>query len=163
MAAPEASGNPVRVYLPLTPDDVRSLHSGEGVGGSGHAAYGVTALLRAAQPRADEEELEYAALLAAAAHAGRLRGEAGWRRVVAAVDVAPELVAAAAAGQVDPAATQGHSDDDGELARIALTAPVTAREVRSLHADEELAGTDDRDLQWWDVTELDRLVEHLDT
>ncbi len=53
-----------RVYVPATIDDLRSLAAGEAVGAS--AAYAATRSLAAEYPDADEEELEFAAMMAAA-------------------------------------------------------------------------------------------------
>lgn len=130
-----------RVYLPLTAADVRALADGATVGANG--GYAVTAALRAAQPSADEEEYEFAALTEAAAAATGLA--AGGRRVVAAADVDAEIVDDVSGPEPDTPA------------QIQLIASVPLRRVVSFHVDEH-PGSGQEDLLWYDVTELDEVV-----
>ncbi len=143
-------GRGIRVYLPLTADQVQDLH------GAGRTAapagFTVTEALRRALPQDDDEGLEYAALLAAAAAAGRARGSAVTRRVIAAADLPEHTV------QV-PQATD--RPDPAGPAAVSVTAAVALRQVVSFHVDEHAGGTDDTDLMWWDVTELAAVAEQV--
>lgn len=147
----------MRIYLPSTLAELDTRH-----GLAPRLVHAVTSALRAALPDEDEEGLEYAAqLLAADDSLGRLDGGAApRRRVVIAADV-PEAV-------VDSV------DDPHAPSVVRLTTPVGWDDVACAHVDEAtaeddvaaaLAGDDeaaerlaDRDLLWYDVSELDRLA-----
>jgi hypothetical protein len=141
---------------------------------AGPAGYAVTESLRAWYVEGDEEELEYAALTAAARGSLRLlagRPEAPRRRVVVAADVPEARVAVPA-------------DAEGEPGVIEITGPVRLVDVASLHLDEVAAeqavaaaaealaaadkgdgdaaftveAVEDYDLLWYAVQELADLV-----
>lgn len=125
-----------RVYLPLSGAELEAI-AGPHAAIEPATAYAVTERLRRADPGADEEQLEYAAFLAAAAEASRRRDGARTRRIVAAADLD-------AASVLDA--------DDADLDLVRLRAPVTRSALVSLHVDEHPAGEDA--LLWYDVTEL---------
>lgn len=134
-----------RVYLPLELTALTRLARGEA-----HdppvTAWTVTPGLRAALPGADLDELEYAALVAAAAAAGVARGTRPVRRVVAAADVPLDALGPApGSGAADPAA-------------VSLRAALQLRQVVSFQVDERPSGVDAADLMWWDVTELTQVI-----
>lgn len=139
----------VRVYLPLDAAAVAQLRD-RGVLAAASPAFAVTPRLARAAGAAQTEELEYAALLAAAAHAGQARGLARVRRVVAAADVA----AAAVAEPLDPL--------EAPLAAVRLLEPLLRRQVASFHVDELPGGTADEDLMWYDATELETVLDQLE-
>ena len=125
----------MRVYLAAGPEGVRALRE---TGTLEAPGYVVTSGMRAADPRADEDDLEYeAALLAEEA----LR-EAGRTVVVVAADVP------------DGAAPQGDSP------RIE-PGPVPASSVVSFHVAEHGAPADE-ELLWYDATEIDDVLRYLD-
>jgi hypothetical protein len=80
-----------RVYLPLSRAELETIAGPQGAVTTA-TGYAVTARLRRADPGADEEQLEYAAFLAAAAEAARRRQGARTRRVVAAADLDEAVV-----------------------------------------------------------------------
>ncbi|GEN78323.1 DUF6912 family protein [Actinotalea fermentans] len=147
----------MRIYVPST---LAELDPSRGL--QPRLVHAVTSALRAALPDEDEEGLEYAAqLLAADDSLDRLEGtDAPRRRVVVAVDV-PEAVVEAV-------------DDPHAPSVVRLTIPVGWDDVACAHVDEAaaeadvvaaLAGDDDaverlaeRDLLWYDSSELDRLA-----
>lgn len=126
----------MRIYLPLLVDELAEVL------GSGRLparqAHGVTSVLRAEDPAADEEDLEFEAMCEAL-DVSRSLGEG--RRVVAAADTATR-------------------PDSGEGARLAGEDPVPVSEVVSLHVEEGAGavGSGYDDLLWYDVTELAELV-----
>lgn len=146
----------MRIYLPSTLAELDPRH-----GLAPRLVHAVTSALRAALPDEDEEGLEYAAqLLAADDSLDRLEGtDAPRRRVVVAADV-PEAVVDAVDSPHAPSV-------------VRLTTPVSWDDVACAHVDEAgasrdveaaLAGDDEavdrlaeRDLLWYDVSELDRL------
>jgi hypothetical protein len=94
------------------------------------AGYAVTASLRAWYSEGDEEELEYAALTAAARGSLRLlaaQPEAVRRRVVVAADVPDARVAV----------PEGAEPEDPGV--IKITGPVRLADIASLHVDEAAA------------------------
>lgn len=148
----------MRIYLPAT---LAELGSPRGL--APRLVHAVTPALRAALPEEDEEGLEYAAQLLAADDSLDLldgAGTAGRRRVVVAADV-PEFV-------VDSV------DEPDAPSVLRLTSTVGWDDVASAHVDEPAAEADvaaavdgdadaaerlaDRDLLWYDVSELGRLV-----
>ncbi len=133
-----------RVYLPLTATELAALRASGELTGDRVRAYAVTPGLQDAFPGADDEELEYAALRDASDAARALRDAGQTHRVVAAADVdeAFLLVPDDAAGDVP--------------SRQDLRGPVALRRIASFHVDE--APTDDADLLWYDVTEIDEVV-----
>jgi hypothetical protein len=148
----------VRLYLPAT---LRLLIQADGLHPT--TAHAVTPELAAVFPEEDEEGLEFAALLAAADDAVALLAEdvtAPRRRVVVVADVAGET----------PRRTEGLPS------AVVPPAVVPWLAVVSLHVDEGEAEADvaaaldgdgealeraaERDLLWFDVSELD-LVRRL--
>ena len=122
----------MRIYVPLLLTDIAGLTADATL--PRRPAFGVTGPLRAGDPGADEEELEFEAMCGALDVA---RDLGAGRRVVAAADV--------------PAKNDG--DAQGLLADP-LEVPVA--DVVSLHVEEGQgpAGTGYDDLLWYDVTEL---------
>ncbi len=118
----------MRVYLPATTTALRTLVD-EGVLRGPHTGYAVTDRLRRfydlTDGDADVEELEYAALLAAARGSLRLLDLdplATRRRVVVAADV-PE------------AAVQAVDEDEEERGAVRVEVDVPLRDVASAHID----------------------------
>ncbi|MEE6273413.1 DUF6912 family protein [Georgenia wangjunii] len=157
----------MRIYVPAAAADLA-----EPDGLPVRWAHAVTPALTSALPDEDEEGLAEAAVLAAADESVtrlRERGSAVPRRVVVAADV-PE-------NHVHVAVQRWSPDDDRLPSAVELTAPVTWRDVVSIHVDEPgaaedvaaaVAGDDDaleraaeRDLLWYDVVELDALRREL--
>lgn len=144
----------MRIYLPSTLTAVAlALAEGEFRGGP-RAAYAVTPALRARYGD-DEEELEYAAMSAAADASALLLAatpDEPARRVVIAAEL-PDAV-------VRPAA------DPGSLAEVVVEAAVPLKRVASAHVDDEAAAPDvaagrgeDHELLWYATQELRYLVE----
>jgi hypothetical protein len=126
----------MRVFLPSTvPAVARALQAGQVE--PQIAGFAVTPALREAYASGDTEELEYAALTEAARASLRLLAadlaqdpDAPTRRVVLAADVPAEHV------KLDPR--------DGEPARVALTNPVTIKDLAAAHVDAPDADADVR-------------------
>ncbi|HEY7485348.1 MAG TPA: hypothetical protein VH912_12875 [Streptosporangiaceae bacterium] len=130
----------MRVYLPSTlPALARALTGGE-LGPAPIVAYAVTPALREWYADGDLEELEYAALMAAARASLRLLSEADTdvppRRVVLAAEVPDGLVAKQPG---DTALLPG-----GDRALVRLTVPVAAAKIVSGHVDDAAAIDDVR-------------------
>ncbi len=136
-----------RIYVPIDAAGLAALKTRREIGPAPVVAHAVTPDENRGASGPDEEALEYAALLAAAAQAGTIRPSGG-RRVVAAADVEPALVERAV--------------DESTPTLVEVDAPVPLRRVVSFHVDEELGGVDDAELLWFDVTELDEVL-HLVT
>ncbi|MBA3488462.1 MAG: hypothetical protein H0T78_02785 [Longispora sp.] len=161
----------MRVYLPATLPLLGILRV-EGQLPTGLSAHAVTPTLREWYREGDEEELEYVAFTAAAQSALQLLREdtsAPRRRVVISADVSDSAVTI---------------DQELGSSMVELTAPVPLSAVAALHVDdadaaadveaavdvilEALAGDDDsqftvdsvedRDLSWYDVSELGQLT-----
>jgi Family of unknown function (DUF6912) len=123
----------MRVFLPSTlPALAAVLRAGE-VGPAPLDGFAVTPALREAYASGDEEELEYAALMAAARASLRLLGadpEATRRRVVLAADVAPSSV--------------NWTAYPDEPATVVVTAAVPVKALASGHIDGAEAEADVR-------------------
>lgn len=149
----------VRVYLPAT---ITDLADPDGL--TARRAHAVTGALAAALPQDDDEGLEYAALLAAADASVLLvaaQPDAPRRRVVVSADVAVQ-------------ATGPVTGTDPAPSAIEVVTTVAWSQVACVHVDEEAAEGDvkaaiqgdpgaaerlvDRDLLWYDVSELAVLV-----
>ena len=131
-----------RVYLPLTPAQLRALAEHREIAPAPLLAHAVTtAPVRLGSRASDPEELEHLAWSAAAAQAREAAGEST-RRVIASADV-------------DSSAVQAGAEPGTSL--VMVTEPVLARWVASFHVDEEPGG-EDADLLWYDATELDAAV-----
>lgn len=150
----------MRVYLPAT---IAQLIHPEGL--APRVVHAVTPRLRAALPDEDDEGLEYAAqLLAADDSVDVLEDTDVRRRVVVAADVPDTVVEALEGDDVAPSA-------------VRLVSAVSWSDVACAHVDEEAAEDDvaaarsgdedaferlaDRDLLWFDVTELTTLAQSL--
>ncbi len=127
----------MRVYLPATTTVLQRLVADEGLPGP-HTAFAATDALRrfyaVSEAEADTEELEYAALLAAARASLRLLDVdplARRRRAVLAVDV-PD-------GAVRPM-----DDPHVEPGAVRVEADVRLADVASAHLDEDFAEDDVR-------------------
>jgi hypothetical protein len=118
----------VRLYLPATTTVLRTLVD-EGSLPGPHTAFAVTPQLRQfyalSDAEADEEELEYAALLAAARASLRLIDNdptAARRRVVVAADVPDDAV-------------RPIDDPDTDRGAVRVEAEIRVRDVASAHID----------------------------
>lgn len=147
---------PRRIYLPLTHDQLRSLAADRVLAAP---VLGLAPTLSRTDSRtaaaAAEEEAEFAAFSAAAERAG-----GAGRRVIAAADVPPGSLEQRAGGG-DRAGDLG----DGVL-QVRTTADLPVRLIVSLHIDEATAETENAsgaapDLLWYDITELDAVIEEL--
>jgi uncharacterized protein DUF6912 len=131
--------NDMRVYLPSTlPALAQTLAAGE-IGPAPVTAYAVTPALREWYAGGDTEELEYAALTAAARAALRLLAAdamAAPRRVVLAAEV-PDHVVTHEPGDAAVAAEEGR-------AVVQLTGPVPVGKIVSGHVDDPAAVADVR-------------------
>lgn len=130
----------MRVYLPLRTEDLAAVENSGRL--PSRPRYAVTPAMRAAEPRADEEDLEFDAMCAALDAAAALPGQG--RRVVAAAEV-PDVTDVSAA-----------TDADGPDAAPADAPGVDLEDVVSFHVEEEPGeeGTGYDALLWYDVTEL---------
>lgn len=151
----------MRIYLPSTVTEL----AGRGLGP--RLVHAVTPQLRRALPEEDDEGLEYAAQLLAADDSLDLldvTARAGRRRVVVAADV-PEAVIDALDG------------DEHAPSAVRLTVSIGWEDVACAHVDEAAAEHDvvaatggdedalerlaERDLLWYDVSELPSLAGRL--
>lgn len=134
----------VRVYVPATVADLAALVA-EGRLAGPRPAHAVTDALRAAWPEGDEEELEHAALMAAADASAALRGPGDPdRRVVVAADVA---------------AVEERGGDDPTAVTVAHD--VVVKNVASAHVDTADGADTDDELAWFATQEIGDLVSEL--
>jgi hypothetical protein len=159
----------VRLYLPATLDELDDLLQGRAPLPAPRRAHAVTPALSALLPDEDEEGVEFAAQLMAADDALVLlaaRPEAPGLRLVVTVEVPDDAVRDGA-----PDGTDGVDDEAASL--MTLTVPAVLDDVVCVHVDEPAAreeiaraldGDDaaldsvaERDLLWYDATELDRI------
>lgn len=115
----------MRVYLPLTLPGLAELQRRGELGPAPLPAYAVTPALREWYADGDLEELEYAALSAAARASLRLLAaspQAAPRRVVVAADVPDAAVRVAPLGE-------------GEHGAVVVGQPVVRAEVAAVHVD----------------------------
>ncbi|RMI03387.1 DUF6912 family protein [Cellulomonas triticagri] len=157
----------MRLYLPATLDELDDLLRGRAPLPAPRRAHAVTPGLVALLPEEDEEGVEFAAQLMAADDALVLlasRPSAPGLRLVVTVEVADSAVAAGA---------EGEGVDDEAVSLVTLLEPVSRDDVVCAHVDEPAArdevaraldGDDaaldalaERDLLWYDATELDRI------
>lgn len=141
----------VRVYVPTTLTGLGDFVSDGGIGPAPVRARAVTAWLREAWGDADEDELEYAALMAAADDsAGLLNGDDPPRRVVLAADVDSPV-------------------DDGESSLVGIDSAFPMSLVQAVHVDtEDISGAaydpdEAGDLGWYAVQEIPALLALLTT
>jgi hypothetical protein len=135
-----------RIYLPLNAARLRELASCRVLGPGPLAAHGVTDSIRAGDPNDDQEGWEYLALGEAAEASAVSLTSGERRRVVAAADVDDSWVTAAGA--------------DGVASAVTVSQPVPMQRIASFHVDEKDVADDD-ELLWYDVTELDALLDLL--
>ena len=135
-----------RIYLPLNAARLRELASSRVLGPGPLPAHGVTGSIRAGDPNGDQEGWEYAALGEAAEASAASLPSGERRRVVAAADVDDSWVTAA--------------DVDGVASAVTVSQPVPMQRIASFHVDEKDVADDD-ELLWYDVTELDSLLDLL--
>lgn len=114
----------VRVYLPLTLEGLAALEQQGATDPGPLRAHAVTAALREAWPDGDEEELEYAALTAAAQGSLGLSSDQPLR-VVVALDVK----------------TVEELQDDEDPTAVAVAHQVPRRRVAAVHVDTEGAAS----------------------
>jgi hypothetical protein len=162
-----------RVYLPATAPLLAILRA-DGALPSPLTGHAVTPELREWYAEGDEEELEYVAFTRAAQdalHLLRRDPDAPRRRVVISADVAPADVRAAGrdlgSSSVTVDARLGldavaaiHMDGAGAAADVAAAADVVD-EAAAGDPDAQFTvdGAEDHELEWYDVTELDHLLE----
>lgn len=164
--APGRHTGPVRLYLPVTLDELDDLLRGGDPLAAPRRAHAVTPALMALLPDEDEEGVEFAAQLMAADDALVLlasRPQSPPLRLVVTVEVPDDVVTPAVP-------EQGAGVDDEAASLVTLAAPATLDWVVCAHVDEPdaagevgraLDGDDaaldaltERDLLWYDVTEL---------
>lgn len=125
----------MRVYLPSTlPALAATLAAGE-IGPAPLAGYAVTPALREWYLDGDLEELEYAAMLAAARASLRLLADdpaAPPRRVVLAVEL-PDTAVVHERGDAN-------LHDEDARARVRVAQPVPVKKIASGHVDDVVAG-----------------------
>lgn len=122
----------MRVYLPTTLSGLADVVRERGFRASSLDAYAVTPALREWYVEGDLEELEYAAMTAAARRCLRLLADdpaVARRRVVVAADVADSTV--------EPTGDLGH-----DPACVRLTAAVQWLDIVSAHVDDLVAEAD---------------------
>jgi hypothetical protein len=135
-----------RIYLPLNAARLRELASSRALGPGPLPAPGVTGSIRAGDPNGDQEGWEYVALSEAAEASAASLPSGERRRVVAAADVDDSWVSPA--------------DADGVASAVTVSQPVPMRRIASFHVDEKDVADDD-ELLWYDVTELEALLDLL--
>jgi hypothetical protein len=159
----------VRLYLPATLDELDDLLRGRAPLAAPRRAHAVTPALTALLPDEDEEGVEFAAQLMAADDALVLlasRPDATGLRLVVTVEVPDGAVR-------DATPEDGAGVDDEAASLVTLTEPATLDDVVCAHVDEPAAraevaraldGDDaaldalaERDLLWYDASELDRI------
>ena len=159
----------MRIYLATT---IAGLHALRGNGFDGPAdAHAVTGALREAYAEGDADELEYAAS-ADAAHASLrlLDPAAPARRVVVAAEVPhgwvrPQPGTAPSSVRVSSGVTREHvvslhvDDALAEADVAAARAALAAADAGDDDAQFTVDGAEGHELLWYDVTELDDLLE----
>jgi hypothetical protein len=163
----------VRVYLPSTVGILGAVRSAGEVGPAPVTAFAVTPALREWYAEGDDEELEYAAFSEAARASLRLLDNdplAPRRRVVLSADVPDSAVTAQpdldravvrladavplssiAAVHVDGADAQ---DDVAAAVAVVLEADLGDEDAQFV-----VDGAEGHELEWYDVSELDQLVD----
>ena len=139
--------NLIRIYIPLNATGLRSLRADRVVAGVPFVAHAVTDAIRVSAPTAGQDGWEYSALSDAALRSAALLDAGEKHRIVAAADVAPEVVGTAAPG--DAIDTVDFIDDSAVL----ILEAVPLNRIASFHVDDDEASEDD-ELLWYDVTEL---------
>jgi hypothetical protein len=147
----------VRIYLPATLDELDAATL------PARRAHAVTPALKAVLPDEDDEGLEYAAQLAAADDSLALLGrkpDAPRLRLVVSVDVPDRAVVTVTDPDEFPSAVD-LLDDLGreDIACVHVDEPEAEDDVRRAADGDEAAveALDERDLLWYDSTELGRI------
>lgn len=160
------SGALVRVYVPLTSSTLAAAVAAGRVEASADAplrAHALTAALRRAWPEAeDDEEWEYAALMAAGAASLEQRGDGDRpRRYVLALDV-PAVVLTELDDHLDPTLVEvaGDVPEKRWSSVHADVADLDDARIAAVLADEEPAGDDgwDGELAWYALQEVGALL-----
>jgi hypothetical protein len=163
----------MRVYLPSTLSELRTLLDTGAVGDPPLPGYAVTPALREWYAEGDLEELEYAALSLAARASVRLLDadpDAVRRRVVVVAEVPDELVTTAphvdraAVKVADPVALRlvqaVHVDDPSAVPDVTVAAnAVIAADLGSDDAAFLVEQADGHELQWYATQEIGPLLE----
>ncbi|GLZ03842.1 hypothetical protein Acsp03_13080 [Actinomadura sp. NBRC 104412] len=167
----------MRVYVPSTLTGLARVLADKEVGPAPLAAYAVTPALREWYASGDLEELEYAAMTAAARASLRLLAaepETPARRVVLAAEVPDELVRAGSGDRFDEqtralvqvtepipwrAIASGHVDDESAVADVrAAVQAVPAADKGDEDARFTVDGAEGHELLWYATQELEHLV-----
>ncbi|WP_026403046.1 DUF6912 family protein [Actinomadura rifamycini] len=168
----------MRVYLPSTLALLAGVHASREIGPAPLAAHAVTPALREWYAGGDTEELEYAALTAAARTSLRLLAadpSAPRRRVVLAAEMPDRAVewgrGGAAIDDDDPSLVRlvspvpwkkiasGHVDDaDAEADVAAASAAVPAADAGDDDAAFTVDGAEGHELLWYATQELQHLL-----
>jgi hypothetical protein len=154
----------VRLYVPATPDELATLTGPAASLAAPRRAHAVTPRLSGLLPDEDEEGWEFAAQLMAADDALVLlasRPQAPTLRLVITVEVADSAVDVTPAAEDEPASlvqlTEALALDDVVCALVDEPA-ARAEVVRALDGDDAaLDALAERDLLWYDVSELTRI------
>jgi hypothetical protein len=143
-----------RIYIPLNISGLRSIGADGVLGGAPFLAHAVTEAVRASAPTAGQDEWEYTALSDAAKSSGSLLTSGESRCIVAAADVAPDLVGSAPGGSTVESA-------------VSISDSVALKRIASIHVGDDAARDDqlddemDDELLWYDVTELPVILAFL--
>jgi hypothetical protein len=150
----------MRIYIPLNASWLRNLGADRVVAGAPFLAHAVTDAVRVSAPTAGEDGWEYSALSDAAIRSASMLEPSETRRIVAAADVAPELVGSAAPG--DRTALGDFVDSAGFIddSAVLILDSVALKRIVSFHVDADEASEDD-ELLWYDVTELPVILASL--
>jgi hypothetical protein len=143
----------IRIYIPLNASGLRSLDAHRVVTGAPFLAHAVTDAVRTSAPTAGEDGWEYSALSDAVLRSAALLTPGERRRIVAAADLAPELVGSAAPGDSIDSGSSGSSGDFIDDSAVLILDSVALNRIASFHVDGDRASEDD-ELLWYDVTEL---------
>ncbi|HEY2947055.1 MAG TPA: hypothetical protein VGJ53_01445 [Micromonosporaceae bacterium] len=164
----------IRVYVPATVTTLATLQKHGELGPAPVAAHAVTPALREWYAEGDEEELEYVAFTRAAQGALRLlRGDvaAPPRRVVISADLGASEVMREDFELGSSVVRLRSPIPLGAVAAIHVDGPAAAADVAEAAAvvEEALAGdpdaqftvdgAEDHELEWYDVSELDTLID----
>jgi hypothetical protein len=133
----------MRVYVGTTFEGLRALRDNRGLP-SGARGVAVTPAFRESWASGDDEELEYAAMAAAAEHSlALIRSGAGGRRVVLACDV-PEA-----------------SETGSAPGEVVVPGDIPLRDVTAVHVDDpavDLADAEGWELMWYATQEIEDLL-----
>lgn len=165
----------MRVYLPSTLTELRSLLDTRALGSPPLPAYAVTGALREWYAEGDEEELEYAALSLAARASVRLLDadqDAVRRRVVVVADVPDSSVTPVphvdrAAVKVSVGVTWDlvqavHADDTSAVEDVTVAADaVVEADLGSEDAAFRMEQAEGHELQWYATQEIGPLLDLL--